>query len=59
MVAAACLILGDAEAENKMVQIKWLKTGEQVEWPQVDLLDQPDQLRQQMAQNLETGSMLP
>ena len=57
--AAACLILGDAEAENKMVQIKWLKTGEQVEWPQVDLLDQPDQLRQQMAQNLETGSMSP
>ncbi|MEO1348689.1 MAG: histidine--tRNA ligase [Cyanobacteria bacterium J06635_15] len=51
--AAACLILGDAEAENETVQLKWLKTGDQVSWAQADLLTKPEELRQQIAQRLE------
>lgn len=35
--AMACLILGDAEAENRTVQVKWLASGEQVEMAQADL----------------------
>jgi histidyl-tRNA synthetase len=38
--AAACLILGDAEAENQTVQLKWLATKEQVELSQADLASQ-------------------
>lgn len=49
--AAACLILGDAEAENKTVQIKWLKTGEQVSIDQADLLSNSDDLRQQLSES--------
>jgi histidyl-tRNA synthetase len=32
--AAACLILGEAEAEQRSVQVKWLASGEQVELAQ-------------------------
>jgi histidyl-tRNA synthetase len=35
--ASACLILGDAEAENGTVQVKWLASGEQMEMAQADL----------------------
>jgi histidyl-tRNA synthetase len=35
--AAACLILGDSEAENRTLQIKWLADGTQTELPQADL----------------------
>jgi histidyl-tRNA synthetase len=38
--AAACLILGDAEAANHTVQLKWLATKEQVELAQADLASQ-------------------
>ena len=38
--AAACLILGDAEAQNGTVQLKWLASGEQVELLQVELASQ-------------------
>ncbi|MBD2081392.1 histidine--tRNA ligase [Leptolyngbya sp. FACHB-17] len=48
--AAACLILGDAEAEQGTVQLKWLKTGEQSAISQSDLLNNADQLRQQLAE---------
>lgn len=48
--AAACLILGDAEAEDKTVQLKWLKTGEQTAIAQADLLHKIDELRSQIAQ---------
>ncbi|MBD1844455.1 histidine--tRNA ligase [Cyanobacteria bacterium FACHB-63] len=48
--AAACLILGDAEAENGTVQLKWLKTGEQSAIAQSDLLNNADQVRQQLAE---------
>ncbi|MEO1591564.1 MAG: histidine--tRNA ligase [Cyanobacteria bacterium J06632_22] len=36
--AVACLILGDAEAENAQVQLKWLASGEQTELTQAALL---------------------
>ena len=36
--AAACLILGDSEADTKTVQLKWLKSGEQTAIAQSDLL---------------------
>ncbi|MGG6294705.1 histidine--tRNA ligase [Leptolyngbya sp. AN02str] len=48
--AAACLILGDSEAENGTVQLKWLGSGNQVEMGQSDLANQADELRQQLAQ---------
>jgi histidyl-tRNA synthetase len=35
--AAGCLILGDAEAENGTVQLKWLASGEQTELKQAEL----------------------
>ncbi len=36
--AVACLILGDAEAENQTVNLKWLASGEQQAIAQADLL---------------------
>jgi histidyl-tRNA synthetase len=48
--AAACLILGDNEAETGTVQLKWLKSGEQSAIAQADLLSNPDKLRQQLVQ---------
>ncbi len=38
--AAACLILGDAEAENHTVQVKWMHSGEQGAIAQSDLPQQ-------------------
>jgi histidyl-tRNA synthetase len=46
--AAACLILGDAEAENQTVQLKWLASGQQQAIAQADLLTTPDDLRRQI-----------
>ena len=46
--AVACLVLGDAEAENKTVNLKWLKSGEQQAIAQSDLWERTDQLRQQI-----------
>lgn len=48
--AAACLILGDDEAENGTVQLKWLATGEQEAMPQVALLGSTEELRQRIRQ---------
>lgn len=53
--AAACLILGDAEAETKTVQLKWLASGEQQAIAQADLLGKVDNLRQQIA-TIRTGN---
>ena len=36
--AVACLVLGDAEAENQTVNLKWLASGEQQAIAQADLL---------------------
>ncbi|NEO27013.1 MAG: histidine--tRNA ligase, partial [Kamptonema sp. SIO4C4] len=49
--AVACLIIGDAEAENEQVNLKWLTTQEQNEGiAQSDLWQQIDTLRQQINQ---------
>jgi histidyl-tRNA synthetase len=37
--ALACLVLGDTEAENKTVNLKWLASGEQQSIAQHELLD--------------------
>jgi histidyl-tRNA synthetase len=48
--AIACLILGDAEAENQTVQLKWLKTREQETIDQANLLARTEHLRRQIAE---------
>ncbi len=48
--AAACLILGDAEAESHTVQLKWLATGTQQAIGQADLINMTAELRQQIAE---------
>lgn len=45
--AVACLVLGDAEAENQTVNLKWLQSGEQQAIAQTDLLEKTVELRQQ------------
>ncbi len=47
--AAACLILGDDEAANGTVQLKWLTTGEQQALTQTRLLEQVEHWREQIA----------
>lgn len=46
--AAACLVLGDEEATNKTVQLKWLNTGEQSALAQTDLLEKIEEIRRQI-----------
>lgn len=46
--AAACLILGDAEAESGTVQVKWLASGEQQAIAQADLPNIATDLRRQI-----------
>lgn len=47
--AVACLTLGDAEAENHTVQLKWLATGEQEAIAQADLSPLTESLRQKIS----------
>ncbi|CAD5928630.1 Histidine--tRNA ligase [Planktothrix tepida] len=44
--AVACLVLGDAEAEQQTIKLKWLKTGEEITINQSDLFDKIDQFRE-------------
>jgi histidyl-tRNA synthetase len=46
--AIACLILGDAEAEQGTVQLKWMQTQEQVSLSQAALLSQGQTLKEQL-----------
>ncbi len=46
--AVACLVLGDAEAEQQTIKLKWLKSGEEITINQSDLFDKIDQFRQQI-----------
>lgn len=46
--AVACMVLGDAEAENQTVNLKWLQSGEQIAIAQSDLLEKSDELRNQL-----------
>ncbi len=47
--AAACLVLGDAEAEAGTINLKWLLSGEQTTLAQATLLDSAGALHQQIA----------
>lgn len=46
--AAACLILGESEAADQTVQVKWMGQGEQSMMAQADLLQQVEALRSQI-----------
>jgi histidyl-tRNA synthetase len=46
--AVACLILGDEEAANKTVKLKWMATKEQEAIAQTDLLAKTEQLRREI-----------
>lgn len=46
--AVACLILGDDEAENQTVQLKWMASKEQIAIAQAEFLAKTDELRQQL-----------
>ena len=48
--AVACLVLGDAEAANKSVNLKWLASGEQQAIAQSDLLGMADELQTKIAE---------
>ncbi|MBD1864566.1 MULTISPECIES: histidine--tRNA ligase [Trichocoleus] len=48
--ALACLILGDAEAENQTIQIKWLVSGEQQAIAQMELISSYQQLQQRITE---------
>ncbi|MEO0866840.1 MAG: histidine--tRNA ligase [Cyanobacteria bacterium J06642_11] len=48
--AMGCLILGDAEATNNSVQLKWLRSGEQSELSQTELIDQANTLKAKMSE---------
>ena len=48
--AVACLVIGDAEAENQTVNLKWLASGEQQAIAQSDLLNMSGELKAKMAQ---------
>jgi histidyl-tRNA synthetase len=54
--AAACLILGDAEAESHTVQLKWLVTGEQQAIAQTALITMLPELRHQITQIRATSA---
>jgi histidyl-tRNA synthetase len=46
--AVGCLILGDEEAANKTVKLKWMATKEQEAIAQTDLLAKTEQLRREI-----------
>ncbi len=46
--AVACLVLGDDEAVQGTVQLKWLQSGDQSSYPQADLLTDLDTFKQQI-----------
>jgi histidyl-tRNA synthetase len=48
--AIGCLVIGDAEAENQTVNLKWLASGEQQTISQGDLFNLMDELKGKIAQ---------
>ena len=48
--AVACLVLGDAEAENQTLNLKWLASGEQQAIGQKDLLSMTEELNNKIYQ---------
>ncbi|WP_072620473.1 histidine--tRNA ligase [Spirulina major] len=54
--ASLCLVLGESEAEAGMVGLKWLKTQEQTQQSQADLLGSLATLKQRLAKDaMEQG----
>jgi histidyl-tRNA synthetase len=49
--AVACLIIGEAEAENRSVNLKWMRSGEQQAIAIAQLLEMKDDLKQQIEQD--------
>jgi histidyl-tRNA synthetase len=47
--AVACIVIGDAEVENKSVNLKWLASGEQQAIAQTDLLAMTGELKTKIA----------
>lgn len=48
--AVGCLVLGDAEAQNQTVNLKWLASGEQQTLTQANLLETAEALRNRIEQ---------
>jgi len=48
--AGACLVLGDSEAENQTVNLKWLASGSQQAIAQSELLGMTEELKAKLAQ---------
>jgi histidyl-tRNA synthetase len=48
--AVACLVIGDSEAENQTVNLKWLASGEQQAITQSDLLAITEELKTKIAE---------
>ncbi len=48
--AVACLVIGDSEAENQTVNLKWLASGEQQAIAQSDLLAMTEELKTNIAE---------
>lgn len=46
--AVGCLIMGDEEAQNKTIKLKWMASQEQTALAQADLLAKTDELRHQI-----------
>lgn len=46
--AVACLVLGDEEAQNQTVQLKWMASKEQIAIAQAELLENTDELRRKI-----------
>ncbi len=55
--APACLIIGDAEAEAKTAQLKWLQSGQQQVILQTELLNQAVELRQKLATHVANAAI--
>lgn len=52
--AIACLVLGDEEAQNQTVQLKWLTTKEQKPLTQQELFNQIGELKEQLSRHKKT-----
>jgi histidyl-tRNA synthetase len=53
--AVACLILGDTEAAEQTVQIKWLASGEQSVISQMNLFEQASELKEKISTIKQIG----
>ena len=56
--ASVCIVLGEEEAENNTLQVKWLHTKEQNSMTQVDLLNHITEFKKQINKYREVSSKL-